>query len=136
MPNINEMQYVNMWLKEFHPNALIYPRMRVGQSNSLTGAERLWPDKIFIEDGVVNILEAKIKPVSSGIGQLLGYNMLFPKTPEFFFAKEYPRKMVLLTALHNETIEAMAKEHNIEYVVYRPPMIEEELARRTRAGEE
>ena len=120
-----------MWVKQTHPNALVYHKMRVGRGSSYTGVERYYPDKIFIEDGVVYVLEAKIKRVSSAIGQLLLYNKLFPDTPEFFFAKDFPRKMIMLTALNNDIIEGMAKDHNIEYIVWRPAFIEEELAKRT-----
>ena len=124
---LRENRYVNDYVKNNLPNALSYGRMRVGRKLTNIGIERLWPDKILIEDGKVIIIEAKIKPTSAAIGQLNEYARLFPETPEFFFVKDYTIRKMILTTRPDRVIEEMAAASGIEYVVYLPDWLKFEL---------
>ena len=135
MAQTNEMiegRYVNDWLKAQHPTALVYGKMRVGKKLTFVGTERLYPDRIFIEDNTVFIVEAKVKPSSSAIGQLNTYAKLFPETDEFFFAKDYPLRKIFLTTRDDVILRPQFESENIEYVIYLPDWLNAIIMERLR----
>ena len=136
---LNEMKYINAWVKEFHPRSHQYPRMRVGplpEGDVLLGVMRVFPDKILIEDKVVLIVEGKLAPDSRAIGQLELYAELFPKTPEFDFAADLPIRKILLTTRDDPTLRPFAESRGIEYVIYLPEWVKIILDERAREREE
>lgn len=120
---MSEAKYVNDWIKNQHPKALVYPRMRVGpwpNGDRNAGVLRVFPDAILIEDGKVVIVEAKTKPDTRALGQIELYADLFPATPEFYFAKDFPIRKVLLTTRDDMVLRPFAEKKGIDYVVYLP----------------
>ena len=131
----SEMEFINLWMRREHPNANVYGKMRVGRppaGDVLVGVTRVYPDKIFIENGAVFIVEGKIVPTSAAVGQLENYVRLFPETPEFFFAKDYPVKGILLVAVDRSQVRTFAESKGFEYVVFKPPEVEQIVRDRLR----
>jgi len=128
-----EGQYVNDWIKNFHGKALIYGKMRVGPlpaAGALAGVIRKYPDKIFIENGTVWIVEGKIKPSTAAVGQLKFYADQFPVTPEFYFAKDLPVKKILLTTREDPDVRTFAEKEGLTYEVYLPEWLQKILEAR------
>ncbi len=77
-----------------------------------------WADAIFIKDGIVHIVEAKLRPMPGALAQLELYNKLFPETPEFIQYKNWPRKLVFLTTILDTAIAEMTTEKGIDYEIF------------------
>jgi hypothetical protein len=111
------------WLAKFHRTDLQWRRVRLGQVATKEEAKFYkvilrWTDAIFIKDGFVNIVEAKLRPSLGVIGQLEGYKKLFPLTPEFSAYKDWPIKMILLSPVLDLNIAELAKDKDIIYEVW------------------
>lgn len=118
------------WCIKNYPKALQWRRVRVGPipkspEEKLYGVLRRWVDAVIFTGKKVILVEAKIRPHPDAIGQLLLYNELFPKTPEFSQLKDYPRELVFLTTKEDNAVRNLCRQHNIKFVVYRPKWIEE-----------
>jgi len=129
-----ESRLLNEWLREKHLTSLQWKRVRVGPiPNPEIGRASVvlmrWADAIFIEDGFVNIVEAKIRPNAEAIGQLEYYKKKFPETPEFTVYKDWPIKMIFLTTMLDAGIAEHCWEKGIKYRIYAPKWALEELAR-------
>lgn len=113
------------WLAKFHRTDLQWRRVRLGQVATKEEAKYYkvilrWCDAIFIKDGFVNIVEAKLRPSLGVIGQLQGYKELFAVTPEFKQYWNYPIKMLLLSAHLDLNIAELCKKKDIIYEVWKP----------------
>ena len=120
-----EAKLVNEWLALHHPNALQWRRVRLGplplvDQQNLYKVTLRWVDAIFFEDDKVHIVEAKLKPSPTAIGQLELYKRLFKETPEFsqYFDKEI--KLIFLTTYEDKYVKDMCIDKGIDYVVYVP----------------
>lgn len=80
-----------------------------------------WADAIFLDEGFVNIVEAKLKPNLGVIGQLEGYKELFKVTPEFSQWKDWPIKMIILAPVLDLGIVELAGKKGIIYEQFIPP---------------
>lgn len=92
---------------------------------SLYKVAQRWVDAVFLENGSVYLVEAKISPDASAIGQLQLYRDLFPGTPEFSAYRDLPLKLVFLTTSNDEAIRRLCDAHEIEYVIYSPEWLKE-----------
>ena len=113
------------WMAKFHRTDLQWRRVRLGQVATKEEAKYYkvilrWCDAIFIEDGFVNIVEAKLRPDLGVIGQLEGYQKLFPQTPEFQVYKDWPVKMILLSPYLDLNVAELCKDKGIIYEVWEP----------------
>ena len=120
-----ESVLLTLWLAKFHRTSLQWKRVRLGVPANPAEAKFFqvalrWADAIFIEDGFVNIVEAKLRPDLGVFGQLEGYKELFPITPEFEAYKEWPIRMILLSPLMDLGIAQIATKKGIIYDVYKP----------------
>ena len=120
-----ESVLLTKWLAKFHRTSLQWKRVRLGVPANPEEAKFFqvmlrWADAIFIEDGFVNIVEAKLRPDLGVFGQLEGYKRLFPVTPEFDRYKDWPIKMILLSPFMDLGIAEIATEKGIIYDVYKP----------------
>lgn len=79
-----------------------------------------WADAIFIEDGAVNIVEAKLRPELGVIGQLEGYKELFKVTPEFIAYENWPVNLILLSPVMDLGIAEICSKKGIVYEVWSP----------------
>ena len=113
------------WLAKFHRTDLQWRRVRLGQVATKEEAKYYkvilrWADAVFIKDGEVYIVEAKLRPDLGVIGQLEGYKKLFPTTPEFLTYKNWPVKMILLSPFLDLNIAELCKDKDIIYEVWEP----------------
>lgn len=122
---MKESELVNRWLWKFHKDALQWRRVRLGAVPTKEMAQLYkvilrWCDAIFIENGTVNLVEAKIRPTAGAIGQLDHYAILFRKTPEFKEYWNYPLKKILLTMTEDLEIRELCKARGIDFVLFKP----------------
>jgi hypothetical protein len=120
-----ESDLVNKWLWEFHPTSLQWRRVRLGIVPTKEMANMYmvllrWADAVFIEDGKVYIVEAKLRPNAGAIGQLEHYKMLFGRTPEFNAYWNYPIELILLTNYMDLEIVELCSMKGIKYEFYQP----------------
>ena len=120
-----ESVLLNRWLTEFHRSDLQWTRVRLGIADNPKEAKFFqvtlrWADAVFINDGFVNIVESKLKPSPAALGQLEGYEKLFPVTPMFSTYKDWPIKLILLAPVLDFTTAEMASEKGITYEVWKP----------------
>ena len=116
---------LSRWLAKFHRTSPQWKRVRLGipafpeEAKYFQVALR-WADAIFLQDGHVNIVEAKLKPDFGVIGQLEGYQKLFKVTPEFSSYQHWPIKLIILTPTIDYSIIELAKDKNIFYEHFIP----------------
>ena len=116
---------LSRWLAKFHRTDLQWKRVRLGEvafpeEAKLYSVILRWCDAIFIKDGAVHIVEAKLRPDLGTIGQLEGYKELFAVTPEFKQYWNYPVKMILLSAVVDLNIAELCKKKDIIMEVWEP----------------
>ena len=118
-----ESDLVNKWVSTFHRTALQWRRVRLGQVATKEEAKMYsvilrWADLIFVENGEVNIVEAKLRPNLGTIGQLEGYRELFKVTPEFQQYWNYPINLILLTSYLDLNMVELCTKKGIRYEYY------------------
>lgn len=128
--NPRERRLIAEWMAKNHPNVLQWKRQRLGAlpfspEAKLYKGLRRWVDEVFLEGGVVFLVEAKMRPMPEGLAQLELYDRLFTKTPEFKELWDNPRRLIYLTTKYDETIDEMAKEKGIELIVYTAGWVDE-----------
>ena len=123
---MKEFELVNDWVWRFHKFAPQWRRVRLGVVPSKEMAKAYsvilrWADLIFMEDGYVNIVEAKLRPTAGAVGQLEHYKELFGRTPEFKDYWDWPIKMILLTSYLDLELVELCSRKDIKYEHYVPP---------------
>jgi len=111
-----------------HPTALQWRRVRLGplpkkELATMYKVTLRWVDAIFVEGGKVHLVEAKLKPTPSAIGQLKLYKELFYQTPEFSEFHSYPVELILLTTRDDPDVRRLCELEGIKYIVYQPKWI-------------
>lgn len=125
-----EARLVNEWLAQFHPSALQWKRVRLGAvpNQELSSAYKVilrWCDAVYIENDIVYILEAKLRPNAGAIGQLEHYQELFPRTPEFQAFSEWPVEMVLLSGFLDLEIKRLCMKKGIHWELFQPTWVKD-----------
>lgn len=95
-------------------------------------------DAVVILPDEVHLIEAKIRDERGKIEQLLIYEYLFPKTPEFSKHKDKPIRKILLTPKDQGGFKDFLERFGIEVIYYNPLWIQEYLGsldRRYRRGQ-
>lgn len=121
-----ESVLLTRWLASFHRTHLQWKRVRLGipanpEEAKLYSVMQRWADCIFVEDGIVHIVEAKLRPDFGTIGQLEGYKELFVVTPEFSEYVNWPIKLILLTSYLDLAVAESCSKRGITYEFYKPP---------------
>ena len=94
-------------------------------------------DAVVLLPNEVHIVECKVREDRGKLEQLLVYEYLFPRTPEFAAYKDYPIRKILLTPKPMGSFEKFLQKYGIEVVYYRPAWILEylnSLERKLRRG--
>jgi hypothetical protein len=120
-----ESDLVNKWVWTFHPNSLQWRRVRLGivptkEMAAMYMVILRWADLIFIENGTIYIVEAKLRPNAGAIGQLEHYKQLFGRTPEFSAYWNYPIELILLTNYMDLEIVELCSQKGIKYEFWQP----------------
>jgi len=118
-----EKALVDAWLWAKHRTDPQWRRVRLGvlptkESNRVYMTLLRWADAVFLNDGKVYIVEAKLRPDLGAIGQLQGYQKLFSQTLEFDAYKDWPVEMILLTTMPDLNIIELCSEKNIKYEIF------------------
>lgn len=113
------------WLKEFHRTSPQWKRVRLGipanpKEAKLYSVLLRWADAIFLEDGIMYIVETKLRPEFGAIGQLEGYRELLKVTPEFSAYKNWPIKLILVSPVLDLGIAEICTKKDIIYEVWKP----------------
>lgn len=130
----NEAKWVNEWSAIDHPDCLQWTRVRLGPWATKDQARIYmttlkWCDHIFVKDGVVHIVEAKLRKLSEAVGQLEMYAKLFPETPMFSEYRNLPIRMILLAPREDADVQEMCRIKGIEYLVFCPDWVRELLTK-------
>ena len=120
-----ESVLLTRWLADFHRTSIQWKRVRLGIPANPAEAKMYsvlmrWADAVFLENGIVYIVEAKLRPDLGTIGQLEGYDELFKVTPEFSAYANWPVKLVLLSPVMDLAIAQICSKKGIIYEVYKP----------------
>jgi len=118
-----ETDMLNAWLWEKHRFDLQWRRIRLGVLPTKELARMYmtilrWADAIVIKDGVVYIVEAKVRPEPGVISQLELYKKLFYQTPEFEQYKLWPVEMIILSSVVDLNMVELASEKGILFEVF------------------
>ncbi len=114
------------WLAQFHRTNPQWKRVRLGipanpEEAKLYSVLLRWADAVFLDDGRMWIVEAKLRPDLGTIGQLEGYKELLKVTPEFEQYKDWPIEMILLSPVLDFGVAQIASKKGIVYEVWSPP---------------
>ena len=114
------------WLKTFHRTSPQWKRVRLGipanpEEAKMYSVLLRWADCVFLEDGIMYIVEAKIRPDLGAIGQLEGYKDLLKVTPEFSAYENWPIKLILVSPIMDLGIAQICSKKDIIYDVWAPP---------------
>jgi len=82
-----------------------------------------WADAIVATDEEIVLIEGKMKPTPSAVGQLEMYADLFRRTPEFGKYKDMRIKLVLLTTRDDEELKKFCSRKSIDYIVFTPAWV-------------
>jgi len=120
---MKETDMLNAWLWDKHRTDLQWRRVRIGTLPTKELAREYmvllrWVDAIVIHEGVVYLVEAKLRPEPGAIGQLELYNELFPHTLEFSAYQNWPVRMMLLTSIVDVNMVELCSKKNIIYTVF------------------
>ena len=120
---MKESEMLNAWLWEKHREDVQWRRVRLGVLPTKAMARMYmtllrWADAIIVKDGVVYIVEAKLRPAPGAIGQLELYNELFHNTLEFTQYKNYPVKLLLLCSIVDLAIAELCSKKGIIFEIF------------------
>ena len=120
---MKETDLLNAWLWEKHREDVQWRRVRLGVLPTKQLAREYmtmlkWADAIVLNDGIVYIVEAKLRPNFGAIGQLLGYKDLFYQTLEFTQYHKWTVKMILLTMVTDLNTVELASKKDIIYEIF------------------
>ena len=113
------------WLKTFHRTSPQWKRVRLGipanpEEAKLYSVLLRWADAVFLEDGIMYIVETKLRPEFGAIGQLEGYRELLKVTPEFSAYENWPIKLILVSPVLDLGIAEICTKKGIIYDVWEP----------------
>ena len=117
-----EKALLNAWLWKEHKTDVQWRNVRLGLAPSKEFAKAYsvilrYADAIFLKDGTVYIVEAKIRPKPDAIGQLEFYKGLFVQTPEFSAYQNWPIELIMLTTTLDLQMAEFASKKDISYIV-------------------
>lgn len=120
---ISERRYVHKWLAKKHRESLQWTNSRLGpafdnREGRMMAVTSRYADAIFIEGGVVNIVEAKDKPKPEITAQLEIYKDLFRITPRFKSYWNWPVKLWIVTPNLDMVVMKYAQDRGINYEVW------------------
>jgi hypothetical protein len=129
------------WVAENYPGRTWHQQFRVGSDPEMVGVDltdegerRLARnlnrrvDVVIAPPPELVMIEATMWRPMEKVGQLEGYLLLLPATPEYRQWAGAPVVAILLTAQHDTVAEVLARERGIRYVWWEPPWMGEFLA--------
>lgn len=130
-----EWKLLSWWLATYHPTADILMNVRVGPTLPLTGIHNLtpaeaamarvrnrWADAIFVENGLVTIVEAKLEPDPGIFSQLIHYARCVRVDPTLAQWVNSPLQLVALVYNDDPSVAQEAPFYGVRWVVYQPTL--------------
>ena len=119
---------LSRWLAEFHRDKLQWTQARLGPAIDYKEARMFSvvqrrADAIVLDDGKVLIIEAKLKPTPTALGQLEFYKELFPQTPAFSELADRPIELIFLTTFVDLALAKYAQDRGIKYETFPLPSL-------------
>ena len=100
-------------------------RWATNEDGRLVGVFRRWADAlVFLPDRLI-LIEGKILPQPGVLSQLMLYEELIPKTPELAEHREKPIEKMLVCAIEDKLISALARREGIQVRIFHPAWIDE-----------
>ena len=131
-----EWQLLSWWLVQYHPHAQIYMQVRVGPTIAPLGAYPLspamanlarvsnrWADAIFIENGVIYLIEAKMEPSPGIFSTLIHYARKLRLDPNWSKYASAPLGLIALVARDDPSVAIEASWYGIQWIVYQPSFL-------------
>ena len=123
-----EKRLVNDYLKEFYFDKHFQCRAWIGpvppgEDEKLYQVTTRWADTIIFEPNLITIIEFKMEPQPTAIGQLDLYAQLFGKTLRFQQYWGIPVKRVLVTTRVDVHVQELCDQHDIEVRVFHPDWV-------------
>jgi len=132
-----EARLLSEYLAVTFPDDRTMQRVRVGslhpsldlpgltpEERRLAGVWRRWVDAIVDTGRDVILIEAAVNPDPGDISQLDLYMRLFPSTPELQEFRGRPLRGLLVYAIDDPTLRAMAAERGFTVAIYRPRWVD------------
>jgi hypothetical protein len=125
---MKESELVTKWLWEKHREDLQWRRVRLGVVPTKEMARMYsvilrWADAVFEHNGIIYIVEGKLRPQPGAIGQLELYREIFSQTLEFKQFWNYPVKLVLLCPVLDLNMAELCTKKDIIYEVWSPEAV-------------
>lgn len=120
---MKETDMLNAWIWDKHQTDLQWRRVRVGTLPTKELARMYsvilrWVDAIIVSDGVIYLVEAKLRADPGALGQLDLYEKLLRVTPEFEQYRNYPVQKVLLAATTDLNMVELCSEKGVLFEVF------------------
>ena len=120
---MKESDMLNAWLWDKHRSDTQWRRVRLGVLPTKELARMYmtilrWADAIYLKDGIVHIVEAKLRAEPGAVGQLELYQKLFHNTLEFSDYKEWNIKLVLLSGVLDLNMAELCSDKDIRFEVF------------------
>ena len=120
---MKESEMLQAWLWEKHRTDVQWRRVRLGvlptkELASMYATLLRWVDAIYLNEGTVYLVEAKLRADPGAVGQLELYEQLFMVTPEYSLYKEWPIRKILLTATTDLNMIEFCSKKGIAYEVF------------------
>lgn len=135
------------WISLRFPNALVYYQLRLGPTSrhlvnvTVTPAlERMlrvanwYADAVILDQSEGLMVEAKVEPNPSAIGQVLFYLRLYWQTPELAAYAHLPFRPVVLFAEEDPHVTDFARSLGVSVYTYTPTWIAQYLETRQFRG--
>jgi hypothetical protein len=130
------------WASLRYPGALVFYQLRLGPTNrtlvNVTVTPELermlrvanwYADAVILTESEGLMVEAKVEPNPSAIGQALFYLRLYWQTPELAGYSHLPFSPVVLFAENDPTVADFARSLGVRVEIYTPPWIADYLNR-------
>ena len=128
-----EWKLLSWWLATYHAGADISMNTRVGPvvapsiptfpapaDANLLRVRNRWTDAIFVENGALNLVEAKINPDPGIFSQLIHYARKIRADPEFATFASSPLNLIALVYNDDPSVAQEAPWYGVRWVVYQP----------------
>lgn len=130
------------WVSMRYPRAMVFYQLRLGPTNrSLVNVEvtpalermlrvaNWYADAVILTESEGLMVEAKVEPNPSAIGQALFYLRLYWQTPELVSYSHLPFSCVALFAESDPAVTDFARSLGVRVEIYTPPWIAQYLER-------
>lgn len=131
-----EWKLLSWWLAQNHSHAEhIWMQARVGPSGTIPNLKytpeieamarvrNRWADAVYIEDGAISLVEAKMKPDPGVFSILIHYARNLRRDPYFSQFNNLPLHLIALMAQDDPSLAEEAPWYGVQWVVYHPPWL-------------